>query len=89
MLISGPNKMGVASPLQSGKPIENWLDGLLTKELVALWVFLSGNPDDIDYAVFQRQKDLPTAQEVKELLYSKTMPSFFYACKDRGDLRSS
>ncbi len=86
--------MGVASPLQSGKPMEYWLDGLLTKELVQLWEFLSRNLDDfahdasgcqatLDFQSWAR--DLPTAKEVRKHIYSKTMPSSFYACKDRGD----
>ncbi len=63
--------MGVASPLQSGKPIEYWLDGLKTAELVQLWVFLSGNPDDRSSdTIFIISEELPTAAKVKELLYS-------------------
>ncbi len=84
--------MGVASPLQSGVPIEYWLDGLLTKELVALWEFLSRNLDyecpdgpGIYPATLGGAEDLPTAKEVRKHLYSETMPSSFYACKDRGD----
>ncbi len=95
--------MGVASPLQSGKPMEYWLDGLLTKELVHLWEFLSRNLDkphnhasgcqaaldccDYEYygVVDLPQEDLPTAKEVRKHIYSETMPSSFYACKDRGD----
>ncbi len=83
--------MGVASPFQSRKPLEYWLDGLTAAELVRLWEFLSGNPQDdyvLDRDVFQ-ETCKPSAVEVKELLYSKTLPSNFYACKDRGDLRSS
>ncbi len=70
--------MGVASPYQSRKPLEYWLDGLKANELVALWVFLSGNPDLFN-------EELPTPKEVKKLLYSESLPSYFYACKDRGD----
>jgi len=93
--------MGMASPLQSGKPIEYWLDGLLTKELVQLWEFLSRNldnmdpkelvsPDNMGSPTFpQGSEDLPPAKEVRETLYSESLPSSFYACKDRGDLRSS
>ncbi len=80
--------MGVASPLQSGKPLEYWLNGLLTKELVALWEFLSRNLDNMDpesLAIYQGSEDLPTAKEVRKHIYSETMPSSFYACKDRGD----
>ncbi len=81
--------MGVASPFQSRKPLEYWLDGLKAAELVALWVFLSGNPDASDLELIQFHEELPTGKEVEELLYSRTLPSNFYACKDRGDLRSS
>ncbi len=37
--------MGVASPFQSRTPLEYWLSGLITKELVLLWEFLSWNQD--------------------------------------------
>ncbi len=90
--------MGVASPLQSGKPLEYWLDGLLTKELVHLWEFLSRNLDNMDpehtqvaaeqpltSVCYQGSEDLPSAKEVRKHIYSRTMPSSFYACKDRGD----
>ncbi len=84
--------MGVASPLQSGRPMEYWLDGLLTKELVALWEFLSRNLDEeapenrtLLSSVARGPEDLPTAKEVRKHTYSVTMPSSFYACKDRGD----
>ncbi len=60
--------MGVASPFQSRKPLEYWLGGLTTGELVHLWVFLSRNLDDWDD--YRHLEDLPTADEVKELLYS-------------------
>ncbi len=84
--------MGVASPFQSRKPLEYWLDGLKTAELVQLWEFLSGNPgglNGLDGSVLYQNEDSPTAQEVRKHLYSETLPSSFYACKDRGDLRSS
>ncbi len=82
--------MGVASPLQSGNPIEYWLDGLLAKELVALWEFLSRNLDDSESNSDVPEtpslcRDLPSAKEVRKHIYSETMPSSFYACKDRGD----
>ncbi len=93
--------MGVASPYQSSRPVEYWLDGLLTKELVQLWEFLSRNLDEDPS--FSRARtcsvkcagssgdmlcphgDLPTSVEVRKHLYSESMPFYFYACKDRGD----
>ncbi len=98
--------MGVASPFQSEKPLENWLDGLLTKELVQLWEFLSRNLDShmpacgcnaahdqwADDLYSQYHKDTenpPTPSEVRTHLYSESLPSNFYACKDRGGLRPS
>ncbi len=72
-------KMGVASPFQSRKPLEYWLDGLTTAELVRLWEFLSGNPQEdnvLDRDIF-KETCKPNAVEVKELLYSKTLPSNF------------
>ncbi len=82
--------MGVASPFQSRKPLEYWLGGLKTNELVQLWEFLSRNLDNMDPetwppAVYQGSEDLPTGAEVRKHLYSESMPSSFYACKDRGD----
>ncbi len=85
--------MGVASPFQSVKPLEYWLDGLKAAELVQLWEFLSRNLDDGSNLYHDRQfmsiEDLPTSEEVRKHIYSESMPSSFYACKDRGDLRSS
>ncbi len=79
--------MGVASPLQSGKPVEYWLGGLKTAELVQLWEFLSRNLDDEEDHAFLR--NIPTSKEVEKHLYSESLPSNFYACKDRGGLRPS
>ncbi len=84
-------RLGVASPLQSGKPIEYWLGGLKTSELVQLWNFLSGNHSEdyeLDRDVFAKV-DQPTAEEVEKHIYSESLPSSFYACKDRGGLRPS
>ncbi len=84
--------MGVASPFQSRKPLEYWLDGLTAIELVGLWEFLSRNLDDMApenstllCSVARGPEDLPTAKEVREHIYSETLPPSFYACKDRGD----
>ncbi len=85
--------MGVASPFQSKMPLEYWLGGLTTTELVRLWEFLSRNldeePDIFENANAFREmcmaEDLPTGEEVRKHIYSRTMPSFLYACKDRGD----
>ncbi len=84
--------MGVASPLQSRKPLEYWLDGLQTKELVALWEFLSRNLDNMDpnddpLVITQGSEDPPTPSEVRKHLYSESLPSNFYACKDAEGLR--
>ncbi len=79
--------MGVASPLQSGKPLEYWLDGLKTAELVHLWEFLSRNLDEEHTVIRPYAEDLPTAKEVKKHLYSESLPSFFYDRKDAGGLR--
>ncbi len=79
--------MGVASPLQSGKPVEYWLGGLKASELVQLWDFLSRNLDPADDNI--RLEDHPSSTEVRKHLYSESMPSIFYACKDRGGLRPS
>ncbi len=85
--------MGVASPLQSGKPVEYWLGGLKAAELVQLWEFLSRNLDDGANMYHDRYfisvGDLPTDEEVRKHLYSESMPSPIYACKDRGGLRPS
>ncbi len=83
--------MGVASPLQSGKPISYWLDGLKTAELVHLWEFLAGNQHNKDYEPNRDVLETPvhTGEEVRETLYSESLPSSFYACKDRGGLRLS
>ncbi len=81
--------MGVASPLQSGKPIEYWLDGLTTSELVGLWEFLSGNRSEdnvLDRDVFE-ELCKPSAAQVKKHLYSESLPSNFYVRKDAGGLR--
>ncbi len=78
--------MGVASPYQSSKPTEYWLGGLKTTELVQLWEFLSRNLDEVTR---KGSEDLPTGKEVKKHLYSESMPSSIYACKDRGGLRPS
>ncbi len=78
--------MGVASPLQSGKPIEYWLDGLKAAELVALWEFLSGNRSEyyeLDRDVFD-DTSRPTGEQVRKHIYCESLPSSFYACKDRG-----
>ncbi len=85
--------MGVASPFLSRKPVEYWLDGLKTAELVQLWEFLSRNLDSNDpdaddsqgISVLSGSEDLPSGSEVRKHLYSETLPLFFYACKDRGD----
>lgn len=85
--------MGVASPFQSAKPLEYWLDGLLTKELVQLWEFLSRNLDietpenslSLSDSASQGSEDLPSAKEVRKHLYSQSLPSLFYVTKDRGD----
>ncbi len=72
--------MGVASPFQSGKPLEYWLGGLTTAELVHLWEFLSGNPGNMDpetLSVYQGSEDLPTGKEIRKHLYSETLPSNF------------
>ncbi len=74
--------MGVASPLQSGKPVDYWLGGLTTSELVHLWEFLSRNLDDEEDQSFLRT--LPTGKQVEKHLYSESLPSSIYACKDRG-----
>ncbi len=69
--------MGVASPFQSSKPLEYWLDGLKTAELVHLWEFLSGNPqnyDELDREVFKGTMQ-PSGEEVRESLYSESLPS--------------
>ncbi len=79
--------MGVASPLQSSKPLEYWLNGLKTDELVQLWDFLAGNQHEnyvLDSDVLARN-DIPTAEEVRKSVYSQSMPSSFYVRKDRGD----
>ncbi len=89
--------MGVASPLQSGKPVEYWLGGLKTTELVQLWDFLSRNLDYESSLIFEGPNGPremcgfrgATHQEVSKHLYSESLPSFFYACKDRGGLRPS
>ncbi len=83
--------MGVASPLQSGKPVEYWLGGLTTSELVHLWEFLAGNQRSKDYEPDRDVFKIPvqTGDEVRKHLYSESMPSSFYACKDRGGLRPS
>ncbi len=84
--------MGVASPFQSVKPLEYWLDGLKTTELVQLWEFLSWNQlrhETMSDFHNHESKNHPTPEEVRNHLYSESMPSSFYACKDRGDLRST
>ncbi len=96
--------MGVASPLQSGKPIEYWLGGLKTSELVQLWEFLSRNLDKCVPELENTQGaaeqpltdvfstvpgDLPAAWKIRKHIYSESLPSSFYACKDRGGLRPS
>ncbi len=97
--------MGVASPFQSRKPLEYWLDGLKAAELVQLWEFLSRNLDTDAKRQVTRQgaagqpltistpgnlaENLPTGSEVRKQLYNESMPSLFYACKDRGGLRHS
>lgn len=75
--------MGVASPFQSSKPLEYWLDGLTTKELVHLWTFLSGNRTDdyeLDRDVFKRG-DIPKGDLVRKTLYSESLPSSFLCLK--------
>ncbi len=82
--------MGVASPLQSPKPIEYWLGGLKTAELVQLWDFLSGNQTDnyeLDRNVFEENMQ-PTAEEVRKHLYSESMPHKFYVQR-RSDVASA
>ncbi len=71
--------MGIASPFQSSKPAEYWLSGLTTLELVGLWEFLSRNLDNMDPEdnTYQGSEDLPTGVEVKETLYSESLPSSF------------
>ncbi len=86
--------MGVASPLQSSRPIEYWLDGLKAAELVALWEFLSRNLDDKDpehaqvaaeqpltSCMLPGSEDLPTNKEVKKHIYSESLPSSFLCLK--------
>ncbi len=80
--------MGVASPLQSSKPIEYWLGSLTASELVHLWDFLSRNlGKDVDGKIFAR--DLPTPKEVMKHLYSESLPSSFLCRKTEGDPRST
>ncbi len=83
--------MGVASPLQSSKPIEYWLDGLTTAELVTLWDFLSGNRSSLN--VLNRdesRKSIDTeGMEVKKTLYSESLPSSFLCLKTQATSRSS
>ncbi len=83
--------MGVASPLQSGKPIAYWLDGLTTIELVALWDFLSGNRSSLNVLDRDESRESIDTQgeAIREHIYSESLPSNFYACKDRGGLRPS
>ncbi len=77
--------MGVASPFQSRKPLEYFLGGLTTSELVHMWEFLSRNLDEELDADGSRgasdlsSEDLPTAKQVRKHLYSESMPSHFYA----------
>ncbi len=72
--------MGVASPLQSGKPVKYWLGGLTTSELVALWDFLSGNRSGLNVLDRDESRESLKSQgkEVRKHLYSESMPSLFY-----------
>lgn len=83
--------MDVASPKQSRKPVEYWLGGLKATELVQLWEFLSRNLDEehCDATLGRSAENLPTSMEVEKHIYSESLPSHFYACKDRGGLRPS
>ncbi len=83
--------MGVASPFQSAKPMEYWLDGLTTAELVRLWEFLSGNQTDNyepDRDVF-KELSTPDAEVVRKTLYSESLPSSFLCPKTEAASRSS
>ncbi len=83
--------MGLASPFQSSKPMEYWLDGLTTKELVQLWVFLSGNQTDdnvLDRDVFAETVQ-PTGAEVRKHIYSESLPSSFLCVKTKAASRCS
>ncbi len=82
--------MGVASPFQSSKPLEYWLDGLMAAELVQLWEFLSRNLDDFAHDASGCQatldfkswvEDLPSSAEVKKHVYSESLPSSFLCLK--------
>ncbi len=77
------NLVGMASPLQSSKPVEYWLDGLTTAELVTLWDFLSGNRSSLN--VLDRDETRESVntegEEVRKTLYSESMPSSFLCPK--------
>ncbi len=94
--------MGVASPLQSSKPVEYWLGGLKAAELVQLWEFLSRNLDNMDPELtqvaaeqpltnvsYQGSEDLPAAEEVSKHIYSESLPSSFLCLKTKAASRGS
>ncbi len=94
--------MGVASPLQSSRPIEYFLSGLTTAELVQMWEFLSRNLDNMDpehtqvaaeqpltSVCYQGSEDLPTPFEVRKHIYSESLPSSFLCLKTKAASRSS
>lgn len=83
--------MGVASPFQSSKPLEYWLSGLKTAELVQLWDFLSRNLDDVRYYDYSGSivENLPTSEVVKKHLYSESLPSSFLCLKTKATSRGS